>query len=133
MGLPNNNAAPARQFMFATGIENSYPVITGRDGKDHRVDQMAKCGFYEHWKEDFSLVKELGLEYLRFGPAYYKVHQAPDRFDWEFPDQNFAELERLKIVPLADLCHFGVPDWVGNFQNPDWPELFAVYARAFAQ
>jgi beta-glucosidase/6-phospho-beta-glucosidase/beta-galactosidase len=26
-----------------------------------------------------------------------------------------------------------VPDWIGDFQNPDFPELFADYARAFAQ
>jgi beta-glucosidase/6-phospho-beta-glucosidase/beta-galactosidase len=32
----------------------------------------------------------------------------------------------------VDLCHFGVPDWIGDFQNPDFPELFAGYARAFA-
>jgi beta-glucosidase len=29
-------------------------------------------------------------------------------------------------VPIVDLCHFGVPDWIGNFQNPDFPELFAA-------
>src|SRR5262249_55441221 len=37
------------------------------------------------------------------------------------------------IIPIADLCHFGVPDWIGDFQNPDFPELFADYARAFAK
>ena len=26
-----------------------------------------------------------------------------------------------------------MPDWIGNFQNPDWPELFAEYAAAFAK
>jgi hypothetical protein len=26
-----------------------------------------------------------------------------------------------------------VPDWIGNFQNPDFPELFADYAGAFAR
>ena len=31
------------------------------------------------------------------------------------------------------VCHFGVPDWVGDFQNPDFPELFAAYAKAFAE
>src|SRR5262249_19940353 len=31
------------------------------------------------------------------------------------------------------LCHFGVPDWIGNFQNPDFPALFAEYAGAFAR
>ena len=25
-----------------------------------------------------------------------------------------------------------MPDWVGDFQNPDFPALFAGYARAFA-
>ena len=37
------------------------------------------------------------------------------------------------ITPIVDLCHFGVPDWLGNFQNPDFPHLFANYARAFAE
>ena len=35
---------------------------------------------------------------------------------------------------MADLCHFGLPDWLGgSFQNPDWPPLFAQYAAAFAR
>src|SRR2546428_7970675 len=112
-----NSRRHTAQFMFATGIENSYPVITGRNGHSHRVDQMAKCAFYEHWQKDFSLVKELGLEYLRYGPAYHRVHQGPNEYDWEFSDQAFADLERLRITPIADLCHFVVPDWIGHFQN----------------
>jgi beta-glucosidase/6-phospho-beta-glucosidase/beta-galactosidase len=32
-----------------------------------------------------------------------------------------------------DLCHFGVPDWIGNFQNTDFPHYFAEYAGAFAE
>ena len=36
------------------------------------------------------------------------------------------------MTPIVDLCHFGVPDWIGNFQNSDWPKLFAEYAEAFA-
>jgi beta-glucosidase/6-phospho-beta-glucosidase/beta-galactosidase len=35
-------------------------------------------------------------------------------------------------MPIVDLCHFGVPDWIGNFQNSDFPDLFAAYARDFA-
>jgi hypothetical protein len=27
-------------------------------------------------------------------------------------------LKRQNIVPIVDLCHFGVPDWLGNFQKP---------------
>jgi beta-glucosidase/6-phospho-beta-glucosidase/beta-galactosidase len=121
-----------REFLFATGIENSYPTIELPNGTIGRVDEMAKCGHYEHWREDFGLVKQLGIDYLRYGPPYYSTHLGPGRYDWSFADQTFAELQRLGITPIADLCHFGVPDWVGNFQNPEWPRLFAEYARAFA-
>lgn len=51
-----------RRFMFATGIENSYPVITAKDGTSKRMDEMALCHHYERWREDFSLVSEMGLE-----------------------------------------------------------------------
>lgn len=121
------------QFMFATGIENSYPTIKLPDGSIKRVDELEKTDFYNRWREDFRLVKELGIEYLRYGVPYYRTHLAPDKYDWSFADETFGELQRLGIVPIADLCHFGVPDWIENFQNPDFPELFAVYARAFAE
>ncbi len=117
--------------MFATGIENSYPTIL-IDGKKIRIDEMEKCGHYKLWKEDFALVKEMGIEFLRYGPPYYKTHLAPGKYDWSFSDETFTELERLGIVPLVDLCHFGVPDWIGDFQNADWPQYFAEYAKAFA-
>ena len=39
----------------------------------------------------------------------------------------------MNIMPIVDLCHFGVPDWIGNFQNPDFPRQFSLYARAFAE
>lgn len=120
-----------RDFMFTTGIENSYPVITGRNGQDLRRDEMESCGHYEHWREDFALVRELGIKYLRYGPPYYKTHLGPGRYDWEFADKTFDALRRSEIEPIADLCHFGVPDWVGGFQNKDWPPLFAEYVAAF--
>jgi beta-glucosidase/6-phospho-beta-glucosidase/beta-galactosidase len=121
------------RFMFATGIENSYPVITGKDGKDLRRDEMASCHHYERWREDFDLVRELGIAHLRYGPPYYRTHTRPGKYDWQFADETFARLKELSIQPIADLCHFGVPDWVGGFQDPDWPELFADYAAAFAE
>ena len=116
-------------FMFATGIENSVPTIQG--GKV-RVDEMEKCGFYKHWKTDFDLLEDLGIRVLRYGPPFHTAFKGPGQYDWAFTDLTFNELKRRDIVPIVDLCHFGVPDWLGNFQNPDFPELFEQYARAFA-
>jgi len=117
-------------FMFATGIENSYPTI--RNGRE-RVDELEKCGHYRHWRTDFDNVQKLGIRFLRYGPPLHRVFLGAEKFDWSFADETFADLKRRRIMPIADLCHFGVPDWIGNFQNPDFPGLFAGYARAFAQ
>jgi beta-glucosidase len=120
-----------QRFIFATGIECSYPTIQTPTGRRRR-DQLAECGHYERWREDLRLVSELGLRYLRYGPPYYRMHLGPGRYDWAWTDEVFAELYRLGLVPIVDLCHFGVPDWAGDFQNPDWPAHFGAYARAFA-
>jgi beta-glucosidase/6-phospho-beta-glucosidase/beta-galactosidase len=117
-------------FLFATGIENSYPTING--GRT-RIDEMESCRHYELWRTDFELVEELGLQYLRYGPPLHRTWLGDGRYDWTFADETFADLKRRRIVPIADLCHFGVPDWIGNFQNPDFPKLFERYAADFAR
>ena len=116
--------------MFATGIENSIPTIKG--GRV-RVDQMEACGHYRYWRKDFELCEEMGIRFLRYGTPLHTTYLGPDHYDWEFADLAFAELKRRDIIPIVDLCHFGVPDWIGNFQNPDFPEQFARYAAAFAR
>ena len=125
-GLPDGNPG---QFMFATGIECSYPTI---DNGRTRRDQLAECGHYEHWRKDINLVKDLGLKVLRYGLPYYKICTGPGRYDWAFADAAMAEMQALGITPILDLLHFGVPDWLGSFQNPELPVHFAEYACAVA-
>lgn len=119
--------------MFATGIENSYPTIELPNGTIKRIDEMEKSKHYQYWKTDFNLTKEMGINFLRYGPPYYSTHIAPGKYDWNFTDETFNALKELEITPIVDLCHFGVPDWIQNFQNPDFPRLFEEYAIAFAQ
>src|SRR5690349_15008063 len=90
-------------FFFATGIECSYPTIAGPNGRSVRVDELEKSFHYRHWQTDLALVRELGLRHLRYGPPYYRVHAAPDAYDWEFTDLVFAEMQRLGIIPIVDL------------------------------
>src|SRR4051812_12508357 len=105
--------------MFATGIENSYPTI-GRDRV--RIDQMQKCKHYDLWRKDFALVEEIGVSCLRYGPPIHRTWRGPGRYDWDFVDETYQDLKQRDIIVITDLCHFGVPDWIGDFQNPDFPE-----------
>ena len=77
--------------------------------------------------------RRLNIHTLCYGPPIHTTWLEQGRYDWEFSDLTFGELRRRNIIPIVDLCHFGVPDWVGSFQNDDFPALFASYARAFAE
>ena len=126
-GLPNGSQ---QNFMFATGIECSYPTID--HGKTRR-DLLDECGHYKFWKKDLELVKGLGLKVLRYGLPYYKIHLGPGRYDWSFADEVMNTMQKMGITPILDLLHFGLPDWLGNFQNPEFPIHFAAYAKAVAK
>lgn len=126
-------SAPAEPFLFATGVENSYPTIAGPDGRPRRIDQLDKCGHYAHWERDFEIARDLGVRALRWGAPYYRAHVGPDRYDWSWSDAPLERLRALGIAPVLDLCHFGVPDWLDGFRDPAFPVLFAEYARQAAR
>ncbi|WP_420594169.1 family 1 glycosylhydrolase [Deinococcus sp.] len=117
-------------FLFATGIECSYPTI--QHGAVRR-DQLRECGHYEHYQRDFELVADLGLKYLRYGLPYYSVNPAPGVYDWTQADELMEALRGSGVTPILDLLHFGVPDHLGNFQNPELPAQFAAYAGEVAR
>ena len=129
-GAMSDPPGDTSSFLFATGIECSYPTI---DGGRWRMDEMEITGHYKHWRTDLELVRELGLRYLRYGPPIHLIYTGEGRFDWAWLDEVMASMRRLHIVPMIDLCHFGVPNWLENFQNPRLPEALAAYAAAFAQ
>jgi beta-glucosidase/6-phospho-beta-glucosidase/beta-galactosidase len=117
------------RFIFATGIESSCPTI---DGGKWRIDQMLDNGHYRRWRDDLELVSELGVTHLRYGPPLHHVWLGSNHYEWGFVDDVMSSMREQQITPIVDLCHFGVPNWIGNFQNRDFPSLFADYAAAFA-
>ena len=130
--LANPSATGARApqaWMMTTGIECSYPTVQG----GRRRDELEATKHYTSWREDFALCRSIGARYLRYGLPYYRMHLGPGCYDWSFADEVLPALWDSGIIPIVDLCHFGVPDWVGNFQNRDWPQLFCQYAGAFAE
>ena len=116
-------------YMIATGLECSYPTVQG--GK--RRDELEGTRHYTHWREDFELCREIGARYVRYGIPYYRTHLGPGRYDWDFADEVLPDMWNRGLIPIVDLCHFGVPDWIGGFQNTDWPAYFAAYCAAFAE
>lgn len=120
-----------RTIMLATGIECSAPTIRGGT---YRVDELETTRHYERWREDLHLTREMDIRYLRYGIPYHRVNTGAGQYDWSFVDEVMNCMRELGIEPLVDLCHFGMPDWLGNsFQNPDFPQAFAEYACEFVR
>ena len=117
-------------FMFATGIECSYPTI---EGGTWRRDEMEATRHYELWRRDFELARRIGVTHLRYGPPLHLIYSAPGIFRWEMIDEAMEDLERHGPEPIVDLCHFGVPGWLGNFQNREIASALAEYASSFAK
>ena len=117
-------------FIFATGIECSYPTI--EQGRWRR-DEMDSMRHYDRWQEDFELARRIGVTHLRYGPPLHLLNVGPGRYRWELIDEAMADLEAHGPEPIVDLCHFGVPDWLGTFQNPDIGSALSDYAAAFVE
>src|SRR3546814_14020661 len=112
--LPLHDALPISKwraqvianFMFCTGIENSIPTIN--NGKT-RIDQMEACDHYRRWRDDFDLLHDIGLNYLRYGPPIHRTFLGPGRYDWEFTALTRSE-ERRVGKELVSTCRFvGAP------------------------
>ena len=129
-GLPTGESW---QFAWATGIECSNPTIDDGRGGTLRRDLLEECGHYRHVAEDFALVRDLGLRCLRYGLPYHLVNPARGRYDWSFADPAMAALRASGIEPILDMLHFGLPDWLGGFDNPELPIAFADYCGEVAR
>ena len=116
-------------FLFCSAIDTRAPLLDG----DVRADQMDRSGHYAKWEDDFALAHQTGVSALFYGPAYYRAHIAPDRYDWETCAEPMERLRLLGIAPIADLCHGGVPGWMGDLTSDDVPALLAEYAAGFAR
>jgi beta-glucosidase/6-phospho-beta-glucosidase/beta-galactosidase len=140
LSKPRNLTSPQRKtrerqrsssgFIFATGIECSYPTT---ENGSWRRDELHATRHYERWREDFELAREVGITHIRYGPPLHLIFTAPGQYDWSWSDEPMRELEELGPVPIVDLCHFGVPTWLENFQNDEIVAALSEYAVAFAK
>jgi beta-glucosidase/6-phospho-beta-glucosidase/beta-galactosidase len=117
-------------FMFATGIECSYPTI--ENGRWRR-DEMDSTRHYSMWQLDLELAREIGVTHIRYGPPLHLIFNGPGRYDWSWIDPQMQELREFGPEPIIDLCHFGLPSWLGNFQNGEIGQALEEYAGAFAE
>jgi beta-glucosidase/6-phospho-beta-glucosidase/beta-galactosidase len=130
-GLPIS--ARPEDFWWASGVENTAIAQT-KPG--HRsLDEFELMSHYEHWKEDLSISKDMGIRAIRWGAPWYKLEPRQGTFDWSWTDEVLPFIVNdLGLTPIVDLMHYGCPLWLKReFANKDYPKTVARYASAFAK
>ncbi len=119
------------KFLWCCGIEDTFICdphpVTGKT-----LDEYTLTGHYDTWKEDLMKVQGLGVDALRWGIPWYKVQPNKNTWDWSWTDQVIPYLvEELKVDLIADLMHYGTPQWMeGSLIHPDYPQYVEAYTAA---
>jgi hypothetical protein len=125
------------QGIFLTGIENADPIVSG----GLRRNQLKEAfDFESNYEQRLERISALGIKWLRFGLPYSQAHLGPSEYNFELMDKVMRKCRELGITIIADMLHFGLPEWQHKqhpdqkfFQNPEFPSWFAQYAEAFAR
>jgi hypothetical protein len=88
--------------------------------------RWSAAGTTDAAREDFELVRELGIRFLRYGVPLHRTYPAPGRFDWSFTDQPFSALRGMDSVPVVDLCHFASRTGSATSRTPRFASLLFV-------
>jgi beta-glucosidase/6-phospho-beta-glucosidase/beta-galactosidase len=109
---------------FITGFESTYMPGIG-------TDVLAGTRHNERFRDDFALIKALGIKTIRYPAAWNYVQQDKNRFDWSWLDEKLAVLQELDLIPILDLVHHtAIPDHIfpDGFASVDFPERLQEFA-----
>lgn len=120
-------------FLWAVGIEDTF--ITAPHPRTGRtLDEYELTGHYARWRDDIGLMARLGAPCARYGVPWHRVQPAPKVWSWGFVDAALDRMIALKIDPIVDLVHYGLPAWIeGAYLHPDYPRYVAEYATRLAE
>lgn len=96
------------------------------------INQCEKNGHYKRIS-DLELFKNLGIKKLRYPCLWEEV--APeniDHFNWDSLDKRLNILRSLDLQVIAGFLHHGSGPKYTSLVEPEFPEKFSFYARAFA-
>ncbi len=120
------------EFAWGSGEECSDPLVHF-EGKRVRVDEMESTGHLARLEDDIADAAGLGIHVWRYGIPWRRTERDPGVYDWSLWDRALQACSRVGLQPIADLCHFGLPDHYPGFASAEWTEGFLRYLDAFLE
>ncbi len=121
----------AQPGIFPTFFLSGFECSTFLWRDQGRRNLVAETQHLEHAAEDYDLLRGLGIAVAREGIPWPLVEKR-GYYDFSVLDPLIAALNRARILPIWDLCHYGYPIDADPFAE-DFAERFARYCRAAAE
>ena len=115
-------------FMFATGIENSYPTIAG----GVRIDQMEQVRPLRALARRPPLVRDLGIHYLRWGPALHRRFSRRAAMTGPGPTRSWPRCTDWTSIPSSTCAISACPTGWATSRTPTSPATSPNTPSAFA-
>jgi hypothetical protein len=118
------------QSIFPTFFLSGFECSTFVWGEQGRRDLVAETRHDVHTFDDYAFLRSLGIAVAREGIPWPMVDKG-GAYDFSGLDPYIAAMNRYRIQPIWDLCHYGYPDDLDP-HTPEFIERFAAYAEAAA-
>ena len=119
-----------RPGLFPTFFLSGFECSTFRWKDRGRRDLVAETEHRAHAREDYALLRSLGIAVAREGVPWPFVDRRGG-YDFSPIDPLVDAMSEAQVLPIWDLCHYGYPDDTDPFA-PDFAARFADYCQAAA-
>ena len=108
--------------MLTNGTGSSPRQITRTWEEGLYYPNHVASDFYHHYKEDISLMAEMGFQVFRMSIAWTRIYPTgmeaePNEEGLKFYDEVFDELKAHGIEPLVTISHYELPFYLTEHYN----------------
>lgn len=100
---------------------------------DQYFDQLQKNG-HQTRIEDLEKIAQLGIRTIRYPVVWERIAPThPEQLDWSWTDERLLFLKGKNINPIVGLLHHGSGPQYCTFDQDDFAEQFAHFAKHVAE
>jgi beta-glucosidase/6-phospho-beta-glucosidase/beta-galactosidase len=120
-----------RPGIFPTFFISGFECSTFLWKDKNRRNLVAETQHDKFATQDYDLLRKLGIAVSREGIPWPLVDKN-GVYDFSIIDPMIEAMNKNKILPIWDLCHYGYPDDLDPFTD-DFINRFAAYCKAAAE
>ncbi|MFL0246397.1 GH1 family beta-glucosidase [Candidatus Clostridium stratigraminis] len=113
-----------------------WDTFANTEGNVFNMDNgTVACDHYHRYKEDISIIKDLGADFYRFSIAWPRIFPEYGKYNpkgMEFYKNLLTELKGKGIKTAVTLYHWDLPQWLqdmGGWEVRNSTDLFLEYAE----